>query len=255
MKKIVMAGVIAAPVLMYCTADAATLEAWDFTGATATATSNTKAATTYDSTALLQSTLTRSAPSGGSGDNNNAFRWIQFKNDGVSTSNNDYFQFTITANTGYAFSVASIYGNFNGTSSFSASPGVTMAYAYSLDGGSTFTLMGTFTQIGAGNATYTLTSGEAAALSSINAVTFRFYASGQTTTGGWGYQSAASAGTIGLQVNGITFTAVPEPHEYALGVAGLLGLVILVRRRKVTKFGVNKSLIDTGFSRCWHTRC
>jgi len=234
-----MAMVIAATVLIDRTVNAATLEAWDFTGATAAATSNTKAATSYDSTALLQSTLTRSAPTGTSADNNNAtnsFRWTQFKNDGVSTSNNDYFQFTITANTGYAFSVASIYGNFNGTATFSNSPGVTMAYAYSLDGGSTFTLMGTFTQIGAGSTTYTLTSGEAAALSSVSAVTFRFYASGQTSTGGWGFQSAASAGTVGLQVNGTTFTAVPEPREYAVAIAGLLGFLILVRRRKVAAF-------------------
>jgi hypothetical protein len=31
------------------------------------------------------------------------------------------------------------------------------------------------------------------------------------------------------------FTAVPEPHEYALAVAGLLGLVVVMRRRKAAQ--------------------
>ena len=40
-------------------------------------------------------------------------------------------------------------------------------------------------------------------------ITIRFYASGQTTTGGWGFASATSAGTNGLAIGGTVNTSTP----------------------------------------------
>jgi hypothetical protein len=212
-------------------ASADTLLQFDFAGATATATSNS-ANSTFNDAALTSSTMTRGPFTGTTGNNNatNSFRWTLFKNDGISLANTDYFQFSLTSSSG-TFNVSSIYGNFNGTASFSAAPGVSMAYAYSLDGGTTFTLMSTFTQVGTGNQTYTISGADATALTGVSSVIFRLYASGQTATGGWGLQSAATAGTIGLQVNG-TITAVPEPTTYGLAIAGLTVVLVVIRRRQ-----------------------
>jgi hypothetical protein len=213
-------------------ASADTLLQFDFAGATATAASNS-ANSTFNAATLTSSTMTR-GPASGTATNNaaNSFRWTLFKNDGINVSNADYFQFSLTASSG-TFDVTSIYGNFNGTASFAATPGVSMAYAYSLDGGTTFTLMSTFTQVGAGNQTYTISGTDATALTGVSSVIFRLYASGQTATGGWGLQSAAAAGTIGLQVNG-AITAVPEPKTYGLAIAGLTVTLIVIRRRRST---------------------
>jgi len=47
-------------------------------------------------------------------------------------------------------------------------------------------------------------------------------------------------GTLSMSGNNLilTVTGVPEPHEYAIAIAGLLGLVILARRRKGVTLGV-----------------
>jgi hypothetical protein len=37
---------------------------------------------------------------------------------------------------------------------------------------------------------------------------------------------------VGLDAGGISFTAIPEPSTYALGAAGLLGVLALIRRRR-----------------------
>jgi autotransporter-associated beta strand protein len=44
------------------------------------------------------------------------------------------------------------------------------------------------------------------------------------------------SGTFGLSGTSLTFTAVPEPQEFALAIVGLLGVMIFVRRR-VAHFG------------------
>lgn len=211
--------------------NAATLLQYDFFGATNTSASNT-ATSTFEAAGLLDSTMTRGAAISA---NNaaNSFRGTGFSNDGIALSNTDYFEFNLTASSGTTFSVESIYGNFAGTSSFSSTPGVTMAYAYSLDGGTTFTLMSTFSRVGSGTATYTVAGADLIALSNINSVVFRFYASGQSTTGGWGYQSNAAEGTIGMQVDG-TITPVPEPSTYALLFGGAGVLFWVVRRKRQT---------------------
>jgi len=218
---------------------AATLLQFDFSGATNTSASNSQNST-FSASGVSSSVMTRGA---GISANNaaNSFRGTGFSNDGVSVSNTDYFQFSVSAASGYRISISSIYGNFNGTGTFSASPGVTMAYAYSVNGGSTFTLMDTFVRVGSGNATYSISSSYVAALSGVESVIFRLYASGQTSTGGWGLQSAVSAGTVGLAVDG-TVSAVPEPSAYVfIAGVGVAGWAVVTRRRRPAYAAVGSS--------------
>lgn len=215
---------------------AVTLLEFDFSGSTNTSASNTQAST-FTASGIVASSMIRGS---GISNNNagNSFRGTGFSNDGISLTNTDYFQFAVTASEGSLITVDSLYGNFNGTASFSASPGVTMAYAYSLNGGDTFTLMSSFTQVGSGNQTYSIVGADLAALTMIESVVFRLFASGQTTTGGWGLQSAASVGTVGLSVGG-SVSSVPEPSTYTAiaGAVVLSGVLIRRRRRTATLLG------------------
>lgn len=181
------------------------IAAWDFTGESTVPTST---AEVFDANLAGSPTLTRGSSAAESA-GGNSFRTVGFQNDGIATTNNDYFENTFTAATGYTLSLTTIDARFAGTATFSASPGVSMQYAYSLDG-TTFTLIGApFLQIGNGNMAQIDLSG----ISDLQnvpdnvTVTIRFYASGQTTTGGWGYNSA-SAGTYGLAFGGSVDLAV-----------------------------------------------
>ena len=102
--------------------------------------------------------------------------------------------------------------------------------AYSLDGGTTLTLLPTFTKIGNGVMTQINLTGVSALqnLADSDTVTFRMYASGQTSTGGWGYGTSTAA-SFGLAVGG-TVDAVPEPATFALVGLGLGGVILLRRR-------------------------
>lgn len=183
----------------------AQIASWDFTGENTLATST---AEVYAANLDASPTLTRGAgaPASAGG---NSFRTAPnsgvggFKNDGISTANTDYFENTFSASPGYQLSLTSIDAYFAGTASFSAAPGVSMQYAYSLDG-TNFTLIGSpFIRIGNGAMSQIDLSG-ISALQNIPdniTVTFRLYASGQTATGGWGYNSA-SAGAVGLAFGG-----------------------------------------------------
>lgn len=179
--------------------------------------------------------LTRGTTAGASSANN-SFRTTGFQNNGISTSNTDYFQVVLRANTGYQVSLSSITANFAGTSSFAANPGVTSQWAYSTDG-TNFTLIGSpTTTIGtpASNISYSLSGVSGLQnVSSLTSITLRFLASGQTATGGWGFISSA-AGVNGLAING-TLTAVPEPSTYAAmaGAVALLGVIVYRRRQRV----------------------
>lgn len=134
----------------------------------------------------------------------NSFRTQGFQNNGILLSNTDYFQHTLSAVPGYTLSLSSINGYFAGTASFSAAPGVSMQFAYSLDG-TNFTLIGSpFIRIGSGPMTTPVDLTGISSLQNVPdnvTVTIRFYASGQTTTGGWGYNSPA-AGTYGVSFGG-----------------------------------------------------
>jgi len=170
---------------------------WDFFGQNNIA---SLAATTLNSN-LTSGGITRGA---GASANSaaNSFSTTGFQNDGISTANTDYFQITLTPGTGYQTSLSVINANFDGTASFYGSPGVTSRYAYSLDG-TNFTLIGSdVTSVSLKPAAVDLTG--ISALQNVTAgttITIRYYASGQTTTGGWRFSSPA-AGVLGLAIGG-----------------------------------------------------
>ena len=93
---------------------AARIAAWDFTGEDTVATS---AAEIYNSNLDSSNLLTRGAGATASA-GANSFRTAGFQNDGISTSNTDYFQFTLSAASGYALSLSTIDGRVKGTLPF-----------------------------------------------------------------------------------------------------------------------------------------
>ena len=182
------------------------IAAWNFFGQSSPATFT---ATTFDlnlvSTGGLND-ITRgsTAPSSTA---SNSFRTTGFKNEGISTSNTDYFQTTLQPAVGYNMSLSSINTRFNGTTSFNASPGVTSQFAYSLDN-TTYTLIGSPSTSTSFKLSVDLSS--VSALQNIGngtTVYIRYYASGQTTTGGWGFSSPTAADTS----NGLEFMGVLSP--------------------------------------------
>ena len=147
----------------------------------------------------------------------NSWRTNGFKDNGISTVNTDYFQITLSATTGYNLSLSSIDAQFAGTSSFGASPGVSYQFAYSLDG-STFTLIGspqTLISPASGSFMAPMSQIRLNSISNLQnipsgtTIYLRYYASGQTTTGGWGFNSPSS-GAFGLSVGGILTCSTPS---------------------------------------------
>ena len=180
-----------------------TIAAWDFTGVGSSLLPSFPA-TTFNTNLVSSSgasNITRGATSTWS-IANNSFRTVGFKNEGISTSNTDYFQITIKPSTGYNVSLYTIDAKFAGTGSFYASPGVTSQFAYSLDG-TNFTLIGSPVQSTSQTMTQ-ISLKDISALQNVAAgttITLRYYASGQTTSGGWGFNSTSS-GTNGLAIGG-----------------------------------------------------
>ena len=92
---------------------------WDFFGQTSP---TSFAATTFNTN--LDATSSLSAITRGAGAlvqatlPNNTFSTTGFQNDGISTSNTDYFQVTLKADAGYTLSLSEINANFDGTTSF-----------------------------------------------------------------------------------------------------------------------------------------
>ena len=193
----------AADVIRTLVVTAVPVAAWDFTGAGGY---TTLAATTFSSnlvSASSASEITRgsTAPSSAAV---NSFRTTGFKNEGISTANTDYFQVTLSPAAGKLVSLSTIDANFEGTAGFYVSPGVTSQFAYSLDG-TNFTLIGS----PVASTSLILSPVDLSAVSALqdvlsgNTITLRYYASGQTTTGGWGFYSP-SAGVNGLSIAGTT---------------------------------------------------
>ena len=183
--------------------------AWDFTGEVTVPTSN---AEVINANLDSSGTLTR-GPGAPATNGNNSFRTQSFQNNGISVNNTDYFQFVVSASSGYQVSLNSITAIFNGTSTYAASPGVSHQFAYSLNG-TTFTLINSpSVTVGISTPTITVNVSAIPALQNVPAnttVTFRYYASGQTSTGGWGFFSPSS-GTYGLSVNGAVIAAPALP--------------------------------------------
>lgn len=192
-------------VALFSNISSAQIAAWDFTGESSPATST---ADVYNAGLDASNAMTRgggAAVSAGT----NSFRTQGFGSNGIATTNTDYFQVTLSATTGNLLSLSSIDANLAGTQTYAASPGVTMQFAYSLDGtnfvliGSPQTIVGT-----ASNPSFitlaTINLSGVAALQNVadgTTVTLRFYATGQTTGGGWGFYSG-SAGSYGLAIGG-----------------------------------------------------
>ncbi|NVN95516.1 MAG: endonuclease [Bacteroidetes bacterium] len=185
------------------TATPETIAAWCFNGV-GTNSLPTFAATTFNTNLVSTSganNITRGITAGWSSANS-SFRTLGFKNEGISTSNTDYFQITLQAVSGKKVSLSSIDAKFAGTATFYATPGVTSQFAYSLDGAN-FTLIGSPIQSTSLTLTQINLTG-VAALQNIAAgttITIRYYASGQTATGGWGFTSANNT-TDGLAIGG-----------------------------------------------------
>jgi hypothetical protein len=195
------------PAISAMPANAQSILAWDFFGE-GTNTNTTSTADVYDSQLDSTNTLTR-GPGAAWSTGANSFRSQGFGNNGISTTNTDYFQFSVSATNGKLVSLNSITARFNGTTSFvtnNGNAGAANQFAYSTNG-TDWTLIGSPVVVTGTNTTnwnMTATLSGIAALqnlpSSVTA-TFRFYASGQTTTGGWGFNSRTN-GVYGLDVAG-----------------------------------------------------
>jgi len=212
--------------MMAGVANADLLLDWSFAGATpiVSQVADEEIAANLD-TGGLYNNLTRGAGAGTSA-GSSSFRTVGFQNNGVSVANTDYYQFIISAASGYSLSLSGINGAMVGTASYFAGTGVTDQWAYSTDG-STFTLIDT--ALTSTSTTRAWDFSGTAALQNIGAstdVTLRYYASGQTSTGGWGF------GANGLDVNG-TLTVVPEPSVFALFAVGGIAFLRVIRKRKV----------------------
>jgi len=145
---------------------------------------------------------------------NNSFRTEGFKDDGISIANTDYFEFALSVENGKALSLAQITAVFEGTDTFvtgSSHVGAANQFSYSINGGSHF-LIGNptiITSISPSGMTVDLSGvSDLQNLPANTTVTFRFYASGQTTTGGWGFYSG-SLSAVGLGVVGTIAKAPP----------------------------------------------
>ena len=148
----------------------------------------------------------------------NSFRTQGFQNNGISTANTDYFQFTLSATAGNLLSLSTIDARFAGTATFAAAPGVTSQFAYSTDG-INFTLIGSpQINIGTPSTLVQINLTGITALQNVadgTTITIRFYASGQTLTGGWGFNSP-SAGTNGLAIGGTILPASSPPTKLVI---------------------------------------
>ncbi|RZM19080.1 MAG: hypothetical protein EOO88_39035, partial [Pedobacter sp.] len=152
--------------------------------------------------------LTRGATAAPNGVVNNSFRTTGFQNNGIAITNTDYFQFQVTPATNTTISLTNIIARFNGTATFFVSPGVESRFAYSKDGVNFTFFSAASTLVTATNTPYTfdLATTVPDDLKNIPAgttITIRYYASGRTTTGGWGF---FSNGTAGLTLNGTIAT-------------------------------------------------
>lgn len=193
------------------------LAAWDFFGE-----SNQPSSSADIFDALLDSgrDLIRGSdvnPSNGG----NSFRSLGFKNNGISTTNNDYFQFSLSVTNGKTLTITSVVARFVGTTTFFAAPGVTNQFAYSTND-SSFILMEPPVLVTSTNVPITFDFSGVSELRNISSgttVTLRFYASGQTTTGGWGFGSSA-AGNYGLAVEG-TIVSLPPVITSATNASGV----------------------------------
>ena len=182
---------------------------WNFFGESSPTTSTPD---TYDVGLLPGSnTLTRGTGAASSAASN-SFRTVGFQNNGIATTNTDYFQFSLAPGSGYTMSLTTINARLSGTNSFSTTPGVSQQFAYSTDGVN-FTLIASAVAMIGNGAMAPVDLSTVPALQNVatgTTITFRFYASGQTTTGGWGFTSPTNAvADNGLDISGVVLAIAP----------------------------------------------
>ena len=186
------------------------IAAWDFNGESSPVTST---ADIYNVNLDASALLTRGAGAASSAAAN-SFRTQGFQNNGIATTNTDYFQFTLSASVGNTLSLSTIDARFAGTATYAASPGVTSQFAYSLDG-TNFTLIASpQINIGSPATLVQINLSGIPALQNVadgTTITIRYYASGQTTTGGWGFNSPI-AGQYGLAIGGTVTPTAASPE-------------------------------------------
>ena len=192
------------------------IAAWNFFGQSSPV---TFAATTFNANLISTNGLSNITRGDSAATNgvSNSFRTTGFKNNGISTSNKDYFQVKLKSATDYKISLSKINAKFEGTGTYKASPGVTSQYAYSFDSIN-------FTLIGSPVTTTSLTSSiDVSAISALQNVAagttiyIRYYASGQTTTGGWGFTSANASDTSnGLEFLGSVVATSYSPSNWRI---------------------------------------
>ena len=187
------------------------IASWNFFGQSSPATVTATAFNANLVSAAGANTITRGSAAVSS-TGTNSFRTTGFQNNGIDTANTDYFQITLQPAAGYQLSLSAITANFAGTASYYASPGVSSQFAYSLDG-TNFMLIGspivnTAVPLSASIDLFGVTGLQN--VSPGTTITLRYYASGQTLTGGWGFASSAASptNTNGLNILG-TITALP----------------------------------------------
>jgi autotransporter-associated beta strand protein len=197
------------------------LQSWDFTGpgnvATFAATFTNSSLVTNASLSLLTRGAGASASSGA-----NSFRTTGFGSNGISTGNTDYFEWQVASSIA-GMSLQTLDARFAGTGGYFAAPGASNQFAWSTNGTS-FNLI---------SSPFVMTSGSGAAMPQINlsgiselqnlgtnvTVSFRFYATGQTSTGGWGFNSPG-AGTNGLSLGGAFQNAATGSGTLGITEAG-----------------------------------
>lgn len=205
------------PALLATSANAQNILAWDFFGEGST-TNNTSVADVYAAGLDSTNVLSR-GPGAPWSTGQNSFRTTGFGNNGISTTNTDYFQFSVSATNGKILSLSSINARFAGTAGFvtNNNAGATNQFAYSTNGTNWALIATPVVVTGTNNGSNWVMNvalsgiAELQNLPATTTASFRFYASGQTTTGGWGFNSPTNNPiTYGLSVGGtIVDSGVP----------------------------------------------
>lgn len=129
----------------------------------------------------------------------NSFRTTGFKNDGISITNQDYFETSINLNssTSKILDLNRITGRVDGTATYfnnNNNAGVDIQFAYNKNN-TGFVFINTPLNIKSSNKEFEINLNDIQDLKGLtkdDIVVFRFYATGQTETGGFGFNSTSS---------------------------------------------------------------
>lgn len=216
MKKLLIALVVVA---VASVASAEVIATWTFP------VSSLASANADSQNANFAGTLELTRGTGAAASTGSGFRTTGFQNDGINVNNTDYFQIVMQAASGYELSLGGISGTFVGTATYSSGSGVSHQWAYSIGGGAFSLIDSPVSRVGNGTSDFDF-SGTTALQGVTEQVTLRYFATGQTSTGGWGFS------TDGFTIDGTLAQTIPEPAT--MGLLGL-GALALALRRKMSK--------------------